>query len=285
MEELVRVKCLRHIYPDSTEVRLCGLDLVVHTGERVVLLGPNGSGKTTLLAHILGLLTPVEGEVRVFGLDPARDFKKIRPRIGIVLQHVDEQIIGPTVWDDIALAPKNHGLSAGAVKAMVEHIMEKTGIAHLRHKIPHYLSGGEKKKVALAAAMVMKPELLVLDEPFDSLDPASCSEMVRLLSEFNAEYGTAMLITTHDVNRVSLIADSVYVIGNNGSCVHGTPREVLSHPDLLRQANLEPPLLVELFQRLASAGMPVSAPLTVEEAAAQLLRPKAVPNIVIDKQR
>lgn len=122
-----------------------------YAGERVVLLGQNGSGKTTLLAHILGLLTPVEEEVRVFGLDPARDFRKIRCRLGVVLQDVDEQIIGPTVWDDIALASRNHGLSADTVEAMVEHIMEKTGIAHLKHKIPHYLSGGEKKKVALAA--------------------------------------------------------------------------------------------------------------------------------------
>ncbi|MGB9867826.1 MAG: energy-coupling factor ABC transporter ATP-binding protein [Bacillota bacterium] len=271
MEEIVRVKCIKHVYPDTTVVGLCGLDLTVHSGERVVLLGPNGSGKTTLLAHVLGLLTPVEGQVRVFGLDPARDFAKIRPRIGVVLQDVDHQIIGPTVWDDIALGLRNQELDRHTIAAMVEDIMERMGITHLKDKIPHYLSGGEKKKLALASAMVTKPQLLVLDEPFNGLDSASSGEIVELLSRLHADYGTAMLITTHDVNRVPSIADTVYVIDQDGSCTHGTPRAVLSRPDLLRKAKLEPPVLVQLFQVLVSHGMALSAPMTVDEAAAQLL--------------
>ena len=110
MEHLIKVKCIRHVYPDKTEVDICGLDFVVRPGERVVILGPNGAGKTTLLSHILGLLSPVEGQVEVMGMKPDKDFNKVRKHIGIVFQNVDEQIIGPTVFDDIAYL-RNEGFS------------------------------------------------------------------------------------------------------------------------------------------------------------------------------
>jgi len=101
----VRVSCVRHTYADRTQVHLCGLDFVVERGQRVVILGPNGCGKSTLLYHILGLLEPQEGEVSVFGVNPARDFVKIRERVGVLLQNVEEQIIAPTVWDDVSYSP------------------------------------------------------------------------------------------------------------------------------------------------------------------------------------
>jgi len=272
MNELVKVKCLRHIYPDKTEVKLCGLDFVVRAGEKALVLGPNGSGKTTLLAHLTGLLKPVEGEVRVLGFDPVKKFNTLRKRMGVVFQNVDEQIIGPTVWDDIAFAPRNYGLNARVVNEMVENIFHEMNLWPLKDKIPHYLSGGEKKKVALAGAMVMRPELLIMDEPFDGLDPVSKKEIIDLLQRFNREYGTTMVMTNHDVNLVPLIADSVYVISDGMIRLHGSPREVFARPDVLRQANLEPPLLVDLFAELAREGMPVDVPLTLEEARRQLLQ-------------
>ena len=103
MKSVVRVRCIKHVYPDKTEVSICGLDFSVEEGERVVILGPNGAGKTTLLFHILGLLSPAEGEIEVLGMKPYRDFKRLRRQIGVVFQNVDEQIIGPRVYDDIAL--------------------------------------------------------------------------------------------------------------------------------------------------------------------------------------
>ncbi|HBT47114.1 MAG TPA: ABC transporter [Peptococcaceae bacterium] len=270
MNPVVRVKCLRHVYPDKTEVRLCGLEFVVYPGEKVVILGPNGSGKTTLLAHIMGLLKPVDGEISVLGVDSSRNFVALRRRMGVVFQNVDEQIIGPTVWDDVALAPRNHGLSAQEVRARVEGILRDAGILHLADKVPHYLSGGEKKKVALAGAMVMGPELLILDEPFDGLDPRSKKELVDLLWKFNRECGTTIVMTDHDVNLVPLIADRVYVISGGMIRFDGTPRELFGRPELLGQANLEPPVLAELFAGLAREGLPVQVPLTVEEARQQL---------------
>lgn len=271
MTETVRVKCLRHVYPDKTEVKFCGLDFVVRAGEKVMILGPNGSGKTTLLAHLTGLLKPVAGEVRVLGVDPVKEFDSLRRRVGVVFQDVDEQIIGPTVWDDIALAPRNSGLNSREVKELVEDILRAMGIYYLKDKIPHYLSGGEKKKVALAGAMVMRPELLLLDEPFEGLDPRSKREIISLLEKFNRECGTTMVLTNHDINLVPLVADRVYVISKGMIRLQGTPREVFARPDILRQANLELPLLMELFANISREGIPVTIPLTLEEARQELL--------------
>jgi ABC-type Mn2+/Zn2+ transport system ATPase subunit len=106
---IAQVKCLRHVYPDQTEVDLCGLDFSVCTGQRIAILGANGSGKSTLIFHLLGLLAPVDGDVTVFGVNPSRQFKEIRHRIGVVLQNVDDQIIGPTVWDDVTFTPRALG--------------------------------------------------------------------------------------------------------------------------------------------------------------------------------
>jgi len=127
-------------------VSLCGLDFAVTAAQRVVVLGPNGSGKSTLLYHLLGLLRPDEGLVRLFGHDPAQHWSAVRERVGVVLQNVDEQILAPTVFDDIAFSPRNYGRSEDEVEALVDKVMSDLNIAHLRAKVPHYLSGGEKRK-------------------------------------------------------------------------------------------------------------------------------------------
>ncbi|TMQ70731.1 MAG: ABC transporter ATP-binding protein, partial [Candidatus Eisenbacteria bacterium] len=218
-DPVIRVSCVRHTYPDRTEVHICGLDFVVQKGERVVVLGPNGCGKSTLLFHALGLLEPREGEVSVFGVNPARHFNRIRERIGVVLQEVEEQIIAPTVWDDVSFSPRSYGYAAPEVDRMVERALERVGISHLRHKVCHYLSGGERRKVALAGALVLEPELLVLDEPFQGLDPASRADLVGLLNQLHRLHGVTLVIATHDVNVVKSMADVVYVLAGRGEIV------------------------------------------------------------------
>ena len=271
-ENAVRVSCVRHTYPDRTSVHLCGLDFVVERGQRVVILGPNGCGKTTLLFHILGLLEPQEGEVSVLGVNPAREFQKIRERVGVLMQNVEEQIIAPTVWDDVSYSPRSYGYGDAEVERRVNAALEKVGIAHLRHKVCHHLSGGEKRKVALAGALVLSPELLVLDEPFEGLDPSSRSDLVALLNRLHAEQGVTLVIATHDVNVVPSMADQVYVLLRGGEIVaQGAPREVFRDPEMLRRSNIEPPVLAELFQRLEAQGVALGRPLTVEEAAKSLL--------------
>lgn len=250
-EEVVRISCVRHTYEDGTSVKLCGMDFLVHAGKRVAVLGPNGAGKTTLLYHILGLLRPQEGEVRVFGTEPAADWKGIRRRIGVVLQNVDEQIIAPTVFDDVAFSPQQYGLPATEVESRTYAALDLLGIRELAGRVPHSLSGGEKRKVALAGALVMDPELLVLDEPFEGLDPTSRSNLIGLLGRLSAEKGMTVVLSTHDIDTVPDFADFAYVLAPGGSIVfRGTPAEVFSNTDVIAQGNIKPPILAELFARL-----------------------------------
>ena len=265
---IVRVSCVRHVYPDRTLVHLCGLDFVVGARERVVVLGPNGCGKTTLLYHILGLLEPAEGEVTVLGVHPAREFSRIRERVGVLLQNSEEQIIAPTVWDDVSFSPRSYGYPDAEVDRLVNEALECVGIPHLTHKVCHHLSGGERRKVALAGALVLKPELLVLDEPFEGLDPTSRTDLMHLLNDLHHRQGVSMVMATHDVNAVAPMADRVYVLLRGGEIVaQGAPADIFRDPGLLKRSNIEPPVLAELFQRLEQLGVPLGWPQSVDEAA------------------
>jgi cobalt/nickel transport system ATP-binding protein len=272
METLVKVSCLKHIYPDTTEIHICGLDFVVNRGERVVILGGNGSGKTTLLFHILGLLAPNEGSVSVFNINPALKYNMVRERIGVLLQNVDDQILSPTVWDDIAFTPRNYGYAKERIAQMVERVMAELGISRLGDKICHYLSGGEKRKVALAGALVMQPELLILDEPFEGLDSRSRGELVTLLNERHRE-GMTIIMSTHDLNLVAAFADRVYVLARGkGVLTAGTPAEIFSQAEALKVSNIDPPLLTELFMRLREQGLDVAIPGSMDHAVHDLVR-------------
>jgi len=267
----VRVSCVRHVYADRTQVHLCGLDFVVQKGQRVVILGPNGSGKSTLLYHILGLLEPNEGDVSVFGVNPARSFNKIRERVGVVLQNVDEQILAPTVWDDVSFSPRNYGYPEPEVDRMVDAVLEEVGITHLKDKVCHLLSGGEKRKVALAGALVLKPELLVMDEPFEGLDPTSKSDLSALLNGLHAKNGMTMVTATHDVHAVPDLADVVYVLVAGGEITaRGSVEDIFADAARLKASNIEPPQIVELFQRLDEEGLRLGRPSSVEDAVALL---------------
>jgi cobalt/nickel transport system ATP-binding protein len=273
LEEIVRISCLRHIYPDSTEVYLCGLDFVVRRGERVVIIGPNGSGKTTLLFHILGLLKADKGDIKVFGHDPSRNYDKIREKIGVVLQDVDDQIIAPTVEDDVSFAPRNYGYPQHGIEHLVEEALSELGILNIRKKVCHYLSGGEKRKVALAGALVLKPELLVLDEPFEGLDPMSRKELAALLNRLNKKWGMAIIMSTHDINIVSQMADSVYVLGEGGRImVRDTPADLFARTDYYKHARLDFPILVELFKELQEKGLDVGMPSDISDAAERIAK-------------
>lgn len=268
--EIVKVQCIKHVYPDSTEVNICGLDFVIKEGQRVVILGPNGSGKTTLLLHLMGLLEAIEGHVEVFGKDPMTSFEDIKKRIGVVFQNVEEQLIAPTVWEDITFTPRSYGLPMDTIERLAHEIIEEIHIEHLKDKIPHYLSGGERKKVALAGALITKPELLILDEPLNGLDPKSKHEMMELLSSFNEKLGTTMIITTHDVNIVPFFADYVYVISQGNIIYGGYPLETFTNKAVLEDANLEPPILVELIDALRALGIKLEPTFSLADVAREI---------------
>lgn len=268
MEEIVKVRNLGFTYPDGTRLKFDGRDFTVGRGERVVMLGPNGSGKSTLLSLLLGLLKPSEGDIEVLGVDPSKEYEKIRERIGALLQNVDLQIIAPRVWDDVSFSPRNYGYNEQETAALVDDILKKLEIEHLKDKVPHYLSGGEKTKVGLAGALVIKPELLILDEPFEHIDPACRTELIRLLNRVNKENGTAIILSTHNMNTVPLIADTVYLIAEGGGIVgKGTPKEIFSQVETLSRCHIEPPVLGELFSALKKQGVDMDVSLTVDEAA------------------
>ena len=268
MEELVKVSNVEFKYPDGTPLTFDGEEFTVKKGEKVAILGPNGSGKSTLLSLLLGLLKSSRGNIEVLGIDPAKDYEKVREKIGVLLQNVDLQIIAPRVWDDVSFSPRNYGYKKEKIDELVDDVLTKLEIQHLRDKIPHYMSGGEKAKVGIAGALVTKPELLILDEPFEHIDPTCRMELINLLNDVNKENGTAIILSTHNMNTVPLIADTVYLIAEGGKIVgKGTPKEIFSEIEKLTQCHVEPAILGSLFSELKKHGVNLDVSLTVNEAA------------------
>jgi len=266
-ERIVEVDCITHVYPDMTKVQICGLDFIVNQGERVSILGSNGCGKTTLLKHLLGVLVPKDGSVKVFGVDPGKEYKKIRERIGVVMQDVDEQILGPTVHDDILFAPLNYGIERARAESLVKKVIERLNIESIQGKIVHYLSGGEKKKVALAGALVMEPDLLILDEPFTGLDPASRRDLIKTLNELNREKGISFIMTLHEVDLVAEVTDILYLMHGHGDLSErGKPEEIFGRIRDIEGFNLEEPTLTKLFKGLKKEGLDFGFPLGIDEA-------------------
>ena len=270
-KKIVEIDCITHVYPDMTKVQICGLEFIVNQAERVGILGANGCGKTTLIKHLLGILMPREGSVKVFGMDPAKEYAKIRQRVGVVMQDVDEQILGPTVYDDILFAPLNYGVPKDRAEAMARGVIERLNIEALERKIVHYLSGGEKKKVALAGALVMEPDLLILDEPFTGLDSKSRRDLIQILKDLNREKGITLIMTLHEVELVSEATDIVYLMHGHGDLSErGTPEEIFGRFQDLESYNLEEPSLAKLFRGLKEEGLDFGNPLRVEEAIASI---------------
>lgn len=264
---LIQVDCITHVYADRTKVQICGLDFVVNQGERVSILGSNGCGKTTLLKHLLGILIPRDGSVRVFGKDPAKEFSTIRQKIGVVMQDVDEQILGPTVYDDILFAPLNYGVHRKEAEQLADQVIERLNLEPVKGKIVHYLSGGERKKVALAGALVTEPDLLILDEPFSGLDPLTRRELIDILNGYNREKGMTFIMTLHEVDLVPEVTDILYLMHGHGHLgERGTPDEIFGKFKDLEQFNLEEPTLSRLFKGLKEEGLDFGRPLRVNEA-------------------
>lgn len=274
MDKIVEINCLEHIYPDKTKIEICGIELIVNRGEKIAVLGPSGSGKTTILKHITGLLSPSNGVVRVFGVDPSKEYSKIRDKIGVILQNVEEQLIGPTVMEDVMFSPLNYGFSKHEATKMAEKTLSELNIEHLKNKIIHYLSGGEKRKVALAGALVMNPELLVLDEPFSGLDMKTERAYLELINNFCGERRISVILSTHNVEIIADFADTIYLISSkNNISRKGTPKELFSNPEEMEKFNLESPSCIKLFNKLRESGLDIEIPTTIEEAA-NLLREK-----------
>ena len=230
---------------DGKLTALEGIRLSVNVGERVAILGSNGSGKSTLLKMMDGLYFATTGEVRAFGQplteeafrDAAFNFS-FRRQVGLVFQDSDVQLFSPSVWDEVAFAPLQLGLSRDEVIARVDAALGALRIEKLRDRAPHRLSGGEKKRVALASVLSLGPDVWLMDEPTAGLDPRSQSWLVDFIIE-QGQAGKTVVTATHDLNIVESIADCVYVLNEEHHLVaQGTPSQVLSDHALLIACNL-----------------------------------------------
>ncbi len=228
------------------QVALDDVNLVIPQGRKVALLGANGSGKSTLLKLLDALYLPTAGSLSVFGIpltqslleDEAYAFA-LRRRVGFVFQDPDVQLFSPTVWDDVVFGPLHLGLPEDEVRARAHEAMALLGIEKLAERSPHRLSGGEKKKVALASVLAIRPDVLLLDEPTASLDPRSQASLIDFLYNLNVERNVTLVTATHDLEIVNEMADWVYVFGESHTLIaEGAPAQILDNHDLLIAANL-----------------------------------------------
>lgn len=235
----IEIERLAHAYPDGTRA-LDGVDLTVHEGERVALLGPNGAGKSTLLLHLNGVIMPTEGRVRigdtVIGADTVRS---VREQVGLVFQDPDDQLFMATVYDDVAFGPLNMGLPSAEVDERTHAALHDVGLAEVTSKSGQHLSFGQKKRVALATILAMRPKILVLDEPTSNLDPRAKREMTDLLDSLDV----TMLVATHDMDLAWRLCKRAVVVDKGQIAADGTREEILTDAALLDLHGLELPYL------------------------------------------
>jgi len=245
---IVEVNQLRHVYPDGTEA-LRDVSFRIHHGESVAIIGANGAGKSTLLLHLNGYLPATSGTIRIgdHQLDK-KTLGEIRRTVGMVFQDPDDQLFMPTVFDDVAFGPLNQGLSAADVDVRVAEALALVEATDLRDKAPYHLSGGEKKRVAIATVLSMRPDILVLDEPTSGLDPRARRQLMGLLEDFHH----TRIITTHDLDMVLELCERTIVLHQGEVMADGPTIQIFQNEALLAACHLEKPLSMQ--------GCPVCAP-------------------------
>jgi cobalt/nickel transport system ATP-binding protein len=241
-------------FPDGTVLDLRRFSLEVGAGERVAFLGGNGSGKSTVIHAAVGLADPAEGEIRVFGEDPAKAWPRLRARVGVVMQHVDDQLLGLTALDDVELGLRAYEPDRRKRRERAREALRRLGAEALADRVPHALSGGEKRRVAVAGAVAHAPDFLVLDEVFGALDLGARDEVLGVLLEEHRTRGAALLVVTHDVAWCPDFADRAVVLLRGKEPWSGPPAALVSTSGLaaLGEAGLEPPPLFLLAAEVAA---------------------------------
>jgi energy-coupling factor transporter ATP-binding protein EcfA2 len=231
------VERLAYAYPDGHQA-LFGIDLRVAPGERVAVLGPNGAGKTTLVLHLNGVLSGGSGSISVAGLPVTkRALREVRRRVGIVFQDPDDQLFMPTVGEDVAFGPANFGLSGASLDARVHAALDAVGMAAHAGRSPLHLSGGQRRRVALATVLACDPEILVLDEPSANLEPVARRELAEVLLALDR----TMLMVTHDLPYALQLCPRSVLIDEGVIVADGPTRDLLADADLLAAHRLELP--------------------------------------------
>jgi cobalt/nickel transport system ATP-binding protein len=238
---IVSMQNVHFVYPDGHHA-LNGVDFTIHHGESVGMVGANGAGKSTILQHLAGVLLPTEGTVRI-GDCPvtAETLVEVRRHVGLVFQDPDDQLFMPTVGEDVAFGPLNQHLPREEVEHRLVAALEQVGILHLRDRPPHRLSGGERRSAALATVLALEPDILLLDEPSASLDPASRRRLIGYLKAFRH----TRIIASHDLDLVLAVCQRTLVLRAGRVIAEGATVEMLANRELLEQAGLELPLCMQ----------------------------------------
>ncbi len=238
---IVEVKKLQHTYPDGT-VALRDVSFLIHHGESVGIIGANGAGKSTLLLHLNGYLGATSGEI-VVGDDKLckATLPEIRRTVGMVFQDPEDQLFMPTVYDDVAFGPLNLNLPTAEIETRVMEALSRVEAVDLRDKPPYHLSGGEKKRVAIATVLSMLPEILVLDEPTNGLDPHARRQLIALLQAFHH----TRIVTSHDLDMVLELCDRTIVLHEGVVMADGPTLEIFSNEALLKKCRLEKPFAMQ----------------------------------------
>lgn len=252
---------------------LRGLSFHVHRGEYAVILGHNGCGKSTLLRHLNALLPLQSGELTVAGIDASdpAEIWKLRRRVGMVFQNPDNQFVSSIVGEDVAFGLENYQVPRDEIPERVSAALRAVGMEGFEKRAPHTLSGGQKQRAALAGVLALEPEILLFDEVTSMLDPEGRAEVLGAMRRLH-EDGKTVVAVTHYIEE-AVQADTVWLMHDGKILAHGSPREMLTQPELLAQTGLEPPVPVRLYYDLLNAGFELPyCPLTNKEFAEELCR-------------
>ncbi|OQA52337.1 MAG: putative branched-chain amino acid transport ATP-binding protein LivG [Euryarchaeota archaeon ADurb.Bin294] len=269
---IIETQDLCHTYKGNIDA-LKNISFIAPRNTRIAIIGPNGAGKSTLFKHFNGVLKPTSGKVLIRGEPITKEnIREVRRTVGLVFQNPDDQIFSPTVEQDVAFGPINMGLDEEAVKHRVSEALRTVGLSEYRTRVPHHLSGGEKKRVAIAGIIAMEPQVLVLDEPTAGLDPQGVREIIRFIRDFSVRYGMTVIFSTHNISLVAELAEYIYVMNNGSFVAEGTVAEIFSQPDLLSSVRLDLPILPKLISSLRSKGIAIDMGYTYQEAEAAFLK-------------
>ncbi len=273
-EPVIEIKDLWHQYPDGT-IALKGISLKIHKGEFVGIIGQNGAGKTTLLLHILGLLRPSHGVVKVFGRNVLEmSVGELSQKIGLIFQNPDLMLFQNTVWDEIAFGPRNIGLPRDEIVQRVKESLEMMRLVGFEKRHPRALSRGQRHRVAVASILSMRPQIIIADEPTTGQDFGASKKYLELLRKLN-EAGTTIIVVSHDMDLIARFTKRVIVLKEGRVLIDGPTRYVFSREDVLAETDLAPPYVTRIGNRLRKFGMPTV--LTVEELVYHLANLMEVP--------
>lgn len=273
MEETrIAVEDVSFTYEEAPSPALRHIDLRVQSGEFVAVLGHNGSGKSTLAKLLNALYLPAEGRVVVCGMDTANEDLtwQIRQNAGMIFQNPDNQIVATVVREDVAFGLENMGVPHDEMVRRIDAAIESVGMTDYAASAPHMLSGGQKQRVAIAGILAMEPQVIIADEATAMLDPSGRKDVLETIRALNRDKGITVVWITHFMEEAAQ-ADRIVVVNNGEIALSGTPKEVFSQVDRLRELHLDVPHMTDLAQELRKAGMPLPADiLTVEEMAEEV---------------